>query len=150
MRYRCLLIAVLALVALAASRPAVAIPLFAKVFKQDYLDNNADKKFAEESGKPPTSCLFCHQGAKNRKNRNAFGKEVGKLLNKKDNSKPTPENMAKITEALKKVMAMHVDPKDDKSETYLDRVKAGKFPVGTLEELKVEGPADKDAKEETK
>lgn len=150
MRYRCLLVAVLALVALAASRPAVAIPLFAKVFKQDYLDNNADKKFAEESGKPPASCLFCHQGVKNRKNRNAFGKEVGKLLNKKDNSKPTPENMAKITEALKKVMAMHVDPKDDKSETYLDRVKAGKFPVGTLEELKKEGPADKDAKEEAK
>lgn len=147
MRYRCLLVAVLALVALAASRPAVAIPLFAKVFKEEYLDKNADKKFAEEASKPPNSCLICHQGVKNRKHRNAFGKEVGKLLNKKDNSKPTPENLPKITEALKKALAMHVDPKDDKSETYLDRVKAGKYPVGTLEELKVEAPA---AKEEEK
>ena len=149
MRYRCLLVATLVLVALAATRPANAVPLFAKVFKQDYLDNNAHKEFAEEGGKAPNSCLMCHQGLKNRKNRNAFGQEVAKLLNKKDNSKPTPENMTKISEALKKTMAMHVDPKDDKSETYLDRVKAGKYPVGTLEELKKEGPAaDKDAKEE--
>lgn len=138
MRYRCLLVAALGLVTLTASRPADAIPIFAKVFKQDYLDNNTHKEFAEEASKAPNSCLVCHQGAKNRKNRNAFGKEVGKLLNKKDNSKPTPENMAKITEALKKAMEMHVDPKDDKSETYLDRVKAGKYPVGTLEELKKE------------
>jgi len=146
MRYRCLMIAVLAVVALAASRQAVAIPLFAKVFKQDYLDNNTHKEFVEEASKAPNSCLVCHQGVKNRKNRNAFGQEVGKLLNKKDNSKPTPENMAKITEALKKVMEMHVDPKNEKSETYLDRVKAGKYPVGTLEELKKEGPADKEEK----
>lgn len=142
MRYRCLLVALLALVALAASRQAVAVPVFAKVFKEDYLDNNADKKFADEASKAPNSCLICHQGAKNRKNRNAFGKEVGKLLNKKDNSKPTPENLKAISEALKKALATHVDPKDDKSETYLDRVKAGKYPVGTLEELKKEAAAE--------
>ena len=44
---------------------------------------------------------------------------------------------------------MHVDPKDDKSETYLDRVKAGKCPVGELRNSK-EGPAAKDAKEAEK
>lgn len=147
MRYRCLLVAVLVLIVTAASRPAFAIPQFSKVFKQDYLDNNADKKFAEEASKAPNSCLICHQGVKNRKNRNALGKEVAKLLNKKDDSKPNPETLKKISEALKKALAQHVDPKDDKSETYLDRVKAGKYPAGTLEELKKEGPA---SKEETK
>ena len=146
MRYRCLMVAAPVLIALAATQPAFAIPQFSKVFKQDYLDDNADKNFAKEASKPPNSCLACHQGVKYRKNRNAFGQEVAKVLNKKDDSKPTPEVLAKISKELKKVMAMHVDPKNDKSETYLDRVKAGKYPAGTLEELKKEGPAP--AKEE--
>ena len=44
---------------------------------------------------------------------------------------------------------MHVDPKDDKSETYGDRIKAGKWSAGDLEALKKEpekstdGPAEK-------
>jgi hypothetical protein len=140
MRYCCLLVALPLLMVLATARPAAAIPNFAKVFKKDYLDNNAHKEFATEAGKPPNSCLVCHQGLKNRKNRNAFGLELSKLLNKKEDSKPDEKTLAKVSEAIKKVLAMHVDPKDDKSETYLDRVKAGKYPVGTLEELKKEGP----------
>ncbi len=146
MRYRCLLIAAPILVTLAASQQAVAIPLFAKQFKKDYLDNHADKKFAQEASKAPNSCLVCHQGLKKRKNRNAFGKELAKLLNKKTDSKTDEKTLAKISDALKKVLAMHVDPKDEKSETYLDRVKAGKYPAGSLEDLKKEADDSEEEK----
>ena len=44
---------------------------------------------------------------------------------------------------------MHVDPKDEKSETYLDRLKASKWPGGNLEDLKKDpkGEPGKEAKE---
>ncbi|HEX4415192.1 MAG TPA: hypothetical protein VH107_16290 [Lacipirellulaceae bacterium] len=136
MRSRYLLIALSLVVALSATRRAAAIKPFYDEFKKDYIENNENKGFAEEAGKPPVGCLICHQGLKNKKTRNPFGKEVGKLLDKKKDAKDT----AKMDEAFKKALAMHVDPKDDKSETYMDRIKAGKFPGGTLEELKKEPP----------
>jgi hypothetical protein len=46
----------------------------------------------------------------------------------------------KIIASIKKVVEMHVNPEDDKSETYLDRIKAGKWPGGELEDLKKEPP----------
>jgi hypothetical protein len=75
----------------------------------------------------------CHQGKASKKNRNAFGAEVAKLLTKKD-----IKDHEKIAAGLKKALAMHVDPKDPKSETYMDRLQAGKWPGGTLEDLKKE------------
>jgi hypothetical protein len=36
--------------------------------------------------------------------------------------------------ALKTALALHVDPKNDKSDTYLDRVKSSKLPAGELAE----------------
>ena len=36
---------------------------------------------------------------------------------------------------------MHVDPNDDKSETFAERIAASKFPAGELEDLKKE-PAE--------
>ena len=143
MRFRPLIVAASLLVVVAATQVALAVPPFAAVFKKEYLDNNEHKEFAEEAGKAPNSCLVCHQG-KSRKNRNEFGKVVGKLLTKKD-----AKNTEKIATELKKALDMHVDPKDDKSETYLDRVKAGKYPVGDLAELKKE-PAKSAGEEEEK
>jgi cytochrome c2 len=142
MRYRYLLAAVSMLVALAATRSAVAIKPFYDVYKKEYLETNANKAFVEEATKGTNGCLTCHQGKKSKKNRNAFGKELAKLLDKKKDAKDT----AKISASIKKVLAMHVDPKDDKSETYLDRVKAGKWPVGTLEELTKEPKESADKK----
>ena len=137
MRYRFLLLAATPLIAFSFAQSSFAIPAFSKVFTKEYVENNSDKKFAEEAGKAPNSCYICHQG-KERKNRNAFGKEVGKLLDKKKDAK----NEQKISDSIKKALEMHVDPKDEKSETYMDRVKAGKYPVGTLEELKKDLPKD--------
>ena len=132
-------------VLMAIAAPAFAVKPFYDEFKKDYLDTAKDKKFAEMVDKGD-KCLVCHQG-KNKKNRNVFGQEVAKLLTKKD-----AKNTEKMDGAFKKVLAMHVDPKDDKSETYLDRLNSGQWPGGKLEELKKdpkkgEGAAKEEKKE---
>jgi hypothetical protein len=133
MRYRYVLIATAFLIALIASRPAHAILPFYNAFKKDYLDQLEDKKFAEEVNKASNRCFVCHQ-SKDRKKRNVMGKELSKYLNSKKDAK----DAEKISASIKKVLETHVDPKDDKSETYLDRLKASKWPAGDLEELKKE------------
>jgi len=130
MRYCYLLCAACLVFALVT--PAGAYPQFQKAFQETYLKSLKDQKFAEAMEKGDVKCLVCHQG-KQKKNRNDFGKVVGKLLTKKD----TKDN-EKIVAALKKALETHVDPKDDKSETYMDRLMAGKWPGGNLEDLKKE------------
>ena len=131
MRALRLLIVIPVLAVFASS--AGAFPQFYAEFKKDYVDELKDTKFAEGL-KGEAKCFVCHQG-KQKKNRNAFGKEVGKLLTKKEQKDP-----AKIAAGLKKALAMHVDPKDDKSETYMDRLLASKWPGGKLEDLKKDPP----------
>ena len=138
MRHLRLLLAVFVLIALAS--PVFAIKPFYDEFKKDYLDTLKDKKFAESIDKGDSKCLICHQG-KSKKNRNVFGKELAKLLTKKDG-----KDTKKIDAAFTKVLAMHVDPKNEKSETYMDRLNAGKWPGGDLEALKKE-PAKGTAEE---
>src|SRR3954464_15598555 len=140
---RCLLVVP---VLMAFVVPAAAVPPFYIEFKKDYIDSLKDKKFAEAMDKADVKCLVCHQG-KQKKNRNDFGKVVGKFLTKKD-----AKDKEKIAEGLKKALAMHVDPKDDKSETYMDRLAASKWPGGKLEDLKKDPPkkAGEAAKEEKK
>lgn len=132
MRYWYLSCAVLFLFALVS--PAGAVPKFYQVFKKEFLDKHPDKKFVEAMDKSDVRCLVCHQGKKKKDNRNAFGAELAKLLDRKKDMK----NDEKIAASIKKVLAMHVNPKDEKSETYMDRLKASKWPAGELEELKKE------------
>ena len=141
MRYCYLLCAAAVLFALAS--PAGAVPQFYNEFKKDYLDSLKDKKFAEAMDKADVKCLVCHQG-KQKKNRNDFGKVVGKLLTKKD-----AKDKEKIATGLKNALAKHVDPKNDKSETYMDRLMASKWPAGKLEDLKKDPKKDpaKDVKD---
>jgi hypothetical protein len=133
MRYCYLMIFTMILLGAAVARPARAVLPFYQVFKKEYLDTHSDKKFAEEVNKAANRCFVCHQG-KNRKHHNEFGIHLVEPLDKKEDLK----NTEKISAEIKKVLAMHVDPKDDKSETYLDRLKASKWPGGELEELKKE------------
>ena len=127
--------------------PAAALPPFYMEFKKDYIEPLKDKKFAEAMDKADVKCLVCHQG-KQKKNRNEFGKVAAKFLTKKD-----AKDKDKIAAGLKKALAMHVDPKDDKSETYMDRLLASKWPGGKLEDLKKDPPkkageAEPEAKKE--
>lgn len=142
MRYRYFVIAAAMLATFVASRPAMAIKQFCDGFKAECLKDHPNEEYVKEVTKGTNICLTCHQGKK-RKNKNAFGAELAKLLDKKKDSK----DKEKIAASIKKVLAMHVDPKDDKSETYGDRVKAGKWPAGTLEELKKEPKGSSDAKD---
>jgi hypothetical protein len=124
-----------------------ARPAYYAIFKKEYLDMHKDKKFAETVDKTEGGgkCLICHQGKK-KDNRNAFGKELSKLITKKDQ-----KNTEKISASIKKVLAMKVDPKDKKSKTYMDRLKASEWPGGKLEDLKKEPKMSKEkAAEEAK
>jgi hypothetical protein len=139
MRSLCsLILVVAAIAAVGLHRPAEADQQFYNAFIDEYIKNHPDQKFSDIVQKE-AKCLVCHQGAKSRKNRNVFGKEVDKLLDRKTDAK----DRAKIVDALKKTLAVRTDPKNDKSETYADRVRASKLPGGNLEELKKEPEAEK-------
>lgn len=140
MRYLCLLALAALLIAVAPARPAGAVAQFCKVFRTEYLDNHPDQEYAAALNKAAVRCLVCHQG-KNRKHHNAFGEHLEELLDRKKDVK----DVEKIKAALKKVVELHVDPKDDKSETYLDRIKASKWPGGELEDLKKNPPEESPA-----
>jgi hypothetical protein len=137
MRCVCLSIFASLLLVLGAAAPADADPRFYIEFKKMYLDKHPDKKYVAEVNKGTNRCLVCHQGKK-RKNHNVYGQPLVELLDRKKDLKDTE----KIQAAIKKVTAMHVDPKDKKSETYEDRIKASKWPGGELEELKKEPPEE--------
>jgi hypothetical protein len=120
-------------------RPASAILDFYKVYKAEYLDNHKDKKYVAEVDKGTNKCFVCHQGRKSKKNHNLFGKPLVEMLDKIKDKK----DAKKIKESLAKVVAMPVDPKDKKSETYLDRINASKWPGGELKQLMEEPKEEK-------
>ena len=140
-------------------QPGYAIPQFHKEFVKLYLGDSEKKpageaKPAEEGATTDdleeiatgskTKCFVCHQGKK-RKNQNSYGKELAKLLDKKKDKK----DVKKIIEALETVAKIHTDPKDKKSPTYGDLIKAGKSPGGTLEAAKKEPKGGSDKKDES-
>jgi hypothetical protein len=103
----------------AQSRPA-----YFKAFNAKYVkpDGTPDEK-AFAAAVKDAKCAVCHEG-ESKKNRNAYGKELAKLF-----VPPNEKDPAKIDEALDKVAEMHVDPKDPKSPTFGDLIKAGKLPA---------------------
>jgi hypothetical protein len=144
MRYVCSTFLALMLMLFAAS-PAQAILQFYQVYKTEYLENHKDKKYVAEVDKGTNKCFVCHQGKKSRKNHNAFGIHLVEPLDRKKDMK----DKEKIKTELAKVVAMKVDPKNEKSETYLDRINASKWPGGELKEL-MEEPKEDGKKDEKK
>ena len=139
MRSVCLLTVATLLFTLGIAPPAAAVVQFYNAYAKQYLDTHPDKEYAAAVKKPAVRCFVCHQG-KSRKHHNAFGEHLEELLDRKKDIR----NVEKITAALKAVVEMRVDPKDEKSETYLDRIKASKWPGGELEELKKEPPKEEE------
>jgi len=143
MRKLCLALLLLlgtALNVLVNVQPAVAIDPFWKQFEARYIKaepkTDEEKAFSEaasKSNKDTGQCWICHVKGKSKKVRNNYGQELAKLLDKKKFTqvrlKREKEATTKeIQEAFEKVEKLHVDPDDDKSETYGDRIKAGKVP----------------------
>jgi hypothetical protein len=110
---------------------AGAFPEYYKAWQAEYLDKATDTAFVEHV-KKDVKCLVCHQGMESKKNRNAYGAELAKLLTKKDK-----KDTAKIAAAFKTVGDMKPD---GGKETYAELIAAGKLPGGDLDALK-KGPA---------
>jgi hypothetical protein len=114
--------------------PAMSRPQYNKEFKAKYVKaestDPSEKAFAEVAG--PAGCKVCHVG-ESRKNRNAFGKELAKLLT--PNDKPEgwkgETDTKKIDEAFETALKIHIDAKDPKSPTYADLMKQGQLPAGS-------------------
>lgn len=100
---------------------ANARPEYKKQFDALYMTEGSEL-FKAYQGK--SNCNVCHVG-KNKKDRNAYGTALSKLLNKE-------KDAAKIEEALKKVEKSNSVADDEKSPTFGDLIKAGKLPI-TLE-----------------
>lgn len=134
-------LAVLVVLFVSRVQPAAAFPEYFKAWQTEYLENAtppADPKFVDLV-KKDAKCLVCHEGMKSKKNRNAYGAELAKLLTKADK-----KNTDKIMAAFKTVGEMK--PEGGK-ETFAQLIAAGKLPGGDLEALKKE-PAKSAADED--
>jgi len=84
-------------------------------------DDPKEKAFAATVEK--AKCNICHVG-RVKKNRNRYGRALAELLSRKTDT----ENKEKIQAALKKIEARHVDPKNEKSPTFGELIRAAKLP----------------------
>ena len=109
---------------------AFAISEFKKEFIKKYVKTESqdpkDAAFKELVEK--ADCTVCHTGTGEKpKNRNAYGKALGKLINKKTDKKNPP----KIQAALDAVAKMKSNPDDPNSTTFGDLINQGKLPAKT-------------------
>jgi hypothetical protein len=121
-------------VVFAMTSSASAVAPFHKQFAKTYVEDNKEvsKEFAEAV--KAAKCNLCHYG-KSKKNRNEYGKELGKLLKKDDFKtsavKADPKGAEKaIVEAFEKVAKL----KNADGVTFGDLIKEGKLPAVNPEE----------------
>lgn len=113
-------------IALVSANSARAIAPFKKEFENLYVKaDGTESEKALAAAVATAKCDICHKGEK-KKERNAYGDALDKLLDKKADAK----DVAKIQAALKTVEAEHSDPKDPKSPTFGELIKSGKLPGG--------------------
>jgi hypothetical protein len=117
-------LSVIALIAMTAS-PASAVKEFRDAFKSKYVkpDSTAANDVALAAAVDQTSCGICHVG-ENRKIRNDYGKQLAKIISKKDK-----KNKDKIYKAMDTVAKMKSKPTDPKSPTFGDKIAKGKLPA---------------------
>jgi hypothetical protein len=118
-------LSVVALIAMTAS-PASALKEFRDAFKSKYVkpDSKEANDVALAAAVDQTSCGICHADAKNKKLRNVYGKQLEKLISKKDK-----KNKDKIFKAMDKVAEMKSKATDPKSPTFGDKIASGKLPA---------------------
>jgi len=123
-RHAFVFIAVVGLGAITTSQ-VFAVKEFDAEFKKMYVppDPTDPNQKAFKAAVDKAKCNVCHVGTK-KTDRNAYGQELDKLLNRKTDAK-APN---KIQAALKQVEGMRSKPDDNKSPTFGERIKAGKLP----------------------
>jgi hypothetical protein len=119
---------------------ARAQPAFKKYFDEKYFPMKGDT--AMKTAYETSSCNFCHIGGtseKERKNRNAFGQALDKLLSKEDADNLTFKKKMdepdvykkaedKVRKAIQAVEKQPSDPKNPKAPTFGQLLKEGKLP----------------------
>jgi hypothetical protein len=117
-------LAVMALIALSAS-PAAAVKEFKDAFQAKYVKGNstAPSDTALAAAFDQAGCATCHAG-EDKKVRNAYGKELAKLISKRDK-----RNKEKIFKALDAVAQMKSKPADAKAPTFGEKISSGKLPA---------------------
>jgi cytochrome c2 len=98
-----------------SASPAFAVKQFYDEFKEVYVNNGE----LDASAVAKAKCNLCHEG-KSKKNKNAYGKLLDTLLDRKKDAK----NPEKIREALAKVES----EKSSSGVTYGELFKEGKLP----------------------
>jgi hypothetical protein len=93
-----------------------------KYVKKDSTDPN-EKAFAAAATN--AKCMVCHVGPTNKKNRNAYGRALDELLDKKADAK----NSQKIQDALKTVEGKKSNRNNPNSPTFGENIKQGKLPA---------------------
>ncbi len=126
MNKKCLLILSAAVAMLAVLDAAHARPPYKKEWETKYLKKEspapADKALVAAAD--VAKCNVCHVG-KNRKDRNAYGEELAKFLNKND-----VKNVEKIQKALADVENLPSQKDNPNSPTFGALMKEGKLPAG--------------------
>ena len=107
-----------------SAREAHAIKQFSDQFREVYVKDGTPLAAEVETAK----CNVCHKG-KNKKDRNAYGEALAKLLDKKDDK----DNVEKIREALATVAKESSDPANAGAPTFGALIEAGKLPGGPAE-----------------
>ena len=114
----------------ATSTEAQAIPAFAKAFKARVTDKSKNADFvAAVTAAKCNVCHFATPESKSKKQKNDFGKELGKHLSKKNyTSTRIREEAAAVEKEYDAAFAKVLAAKNPKGETYQSRVDAGKLP----------------------
>jgi hypothetical protein len=107
-----------------AGREAFAIKQFADEFKAVYVKEGTPLAAEVETAK----CNVCHKG-KSKKDRNAYGEALAKLLDKKEDK----DNKDKIRQALDTVAKESSNPADAAAPTFGALIEQGKLPGGPVE-----------------
>ncbi len=120
-----LFLATLGLIGFTAA-PAVAVKEFRDAFQAKYVkpDSAAASDVALAAAFDQASCYVCHAAGKNKKIRNDYGKQLAKLLSKKDK-----KDKAKIEAALDSVAKLKSKPSDPASPTFGEKIAGGKLPA---------------------
>jgi hypothetical protein len=118
---------VLGCVALALTvSPALALPPFNKEWQAKYVEGNPNANFVDAVG--TAKCNVCHMG-KSKKDKNEYGKAVGKYLTKDEYNKIKSD-----ADAAKKYIDAGLDKaateKSASGQTFGDLIKAGQLPGG--------------------
>jgi hypothetical protein len=106
---------------------------FQQVFLDQYLADHPDRAYVEFI-RCQAKCYTCHQGCQDRRNHNAYGRELAGHLDPLADR----DNLAKILAALKEVEKLPADASQPDGPTFGDRIRAGKLPAGDLEDAKEE------------